>query len=154
MSSSLWKCSGMVHNFLQYTLSSVSSLQIGLMSVTVFPVRLLLVSFFMLLAWPFAFTASLGRSEFVIEPQSWWRRCVLQCSTACATKVAIELHRNSVNNIMATRLKHTSYFYYLFLLSTQNYLYSSWSIFYKSTRFVDTAQGWLVDISEQKILNN
>lgn len=54
------------------------SLQIGLMSVMVFPVRLLLVSFFMLLAWPFAFTASLGRSEFVVEPQSWWRRCVFQ----------------------------------------------------------------------------
>ncbi|KAG8005061.1 Lysophosphatidylcholine acyltransferase 1, partial [Nibea albiflora] len=53
--------------------------QIGLMSVTVFPVRLLLVSFFMLLAWPFAFTASLGRSEFVIEPQSWWRRFIDLC---------------------------------------------------------------------------
>ncbi|GLD69740.1 lysophosphatidylcholine acyltransferase 1-like protein [Lates japonicus] len=52
---------------------------IGLMSVTVFPVRLLLVSFFMLLAWPFAFTASLGRSEFAIEPQSWWRRFVDLC---------------------------------------------------------------------------
>uniref|UniRef100_A0A8P4K673 Lysophosphatidylcholine acyltransferase 1 n=1 Tax=Dicentrarchus labrax TaxID=13489 RepID=A0A8P4K673_DICLA len=49
------------------------------MSVTVFPVRLLLVSFFMLLAWPFAFTASLGRSEFVIEPQSWWRRFIDLC---------------------------------------------------------------------------
>lgn len=52
--------------------------QIGLMSVTVFPVRLLLVSFLMLLAWPFAFAASLGRSEIVMEPQSWWRRCVLE----------------------------------------------------------------------------
>ncbi|XP_050921425.1 LOW QUALITY PROTEIN: lysophosphatidylcholine acyltransferase 1 [Lates calcarifer] len=54
-------------------------IKIGLMSVTVFPVRLLLVSFFMLLAWPFAFTASLGRSEFAIEPQSWWRRFVDLC---------------------------------------------------------------------------
>ncbi|XP_028256306.1 lysophosphatidylcholine acyltransferase 1 [Parambassis ranga] len=54
-------------------------IKIGLMSVTVFPVRLLLVSFFMLLAWPFAFTASLGRSEFVIEPQSWWRRFIDIC---------------------------------------------------------------------------
>ncbi|XP_034561476.1 lysophosphatidylcholine acyltransferase 1 [Notolabrus celidotus] len=53
--------------------------KIGLMSVTVFPVRLLLVSFLMLLAWPFAFAASLGRSEFVIEPQSWWRRCIDVC---------------------------------------------------------------------------
>lgn len=50
--------------------------QIGLMSVTMFPVRLLLMFFFMLLAWPFAFVASLGRSELAVEPQSWWRRCV------------------------------------------------------------------------------
>uniref|UniRef100_A0A665UFV5 Lysophosphatidylcholine acyltransferase 1-like n=1 Tax=Echeneis naucrates TaxID=173247 RepID=A0A665UFV5_ECHNA len=56
-----------------------SALNIGLMSVTVFPVRLLLVSFFMLLAWPFAFTASLGRSECVIEPQSWGRRFIDLC---------------------------------------------------------------------------
>uniref|UniRef100_A0A7N8YE66 Lysophosphatidylcholine acyltransferase 1 n=1 Tax=Mastacembelus armatus TaxID=205130 RepID=A0A7N8YE66_9TELE len=49
------------------------------MSVTVFPVRLLLLSFLMLLAWPFAFTASLGRSQFVIEPQSWWRRFIDLC---------------------------------------------------------------------------
>lgn len=51
-------------------------IQIGLMSVTVFPLRLLLVSFLMLLAWPFAFTASLGRSEYAVEPQSWWRRFI------------------------------------------------------------------------------
>ncbi|KAE8282227.1 Lysophosphatidylcholine acyltransferase 1 [Larimichthys crocea] len=62
---------------LKFTLRE--KLKIGLMSVTVFPVRLLLVSFFMLLAWPFAFTASLGRSEFVIEPQSWWRRFIDLC---------------------------------------------------------------------------
>ncbi|XP_013883872.1 lysophosphatidylcholine acyltransferase 1 [Austrofundulus limnaeus] len=49
------------------------------MSVTVFPVRLLLVSFLMLLAWPFAFAASLGRSDFVVEPQSWWRRIIHLC---------------------------------------------------------------------------
>ncbi|KAI3358370.1 hypothetical protein L3Q82_014810 [Scortum barcoo] len=63
-------------------LSLSLSLQIGLMSVTVFPVRLLLVSFLMLLAWPFAFTASLGRSEFVIEPQCWWRRFIDLCLRA------------------------------------------------------------------------
>ncbi|XP_047238958.1 lysophosphatidylcholine acyltransferase 1 isoform X2 [Girardinichthys multiradiatus] len=49
------------------------------MSVTVFPVRLLLVSFFMLLAWPFAFTAALGRSDLVPDPQSWWRRLIDLC---------------------------------------------------------------------------
>ncbi|XP_070777716.1 lysophosphatidylcholine acyltransferase 1 [Enoplosus armatus] len=62
---------------LKFTMTE--KIQIGLMSVTVFPVRLLLVSFLMLLAWPFAFTASLGRSDFVIEPQSWWRRFVDLC---------------------------------------------------------------------------
>ncbi|XP_056256221.1 lysophosphatidylcholine acyltransferase 1 isoform X4 [Seriola aureovittata] len=62
---------------LKFTMTE--KIKIGLMSVTVFPVRLLLVSFLMLLAWPFAFTASLGRSEFVIEPQSWWRRLIDLC---------------------------------------------------------------------------
>ncbi|XP_039978679.1 lysophosphatidylcholine acyltransferase 1 isoform X1 [Xiphias gladius] len=62
---------------LKFTLTE--KIRIGLMSVTVFPVRLLLVSFLMLLAWPFAFTASLGRSEFAIEPQSWWRRFIDLC---------------------------------------------------------------------------
>ncbi|XP_074469723.1 lysophosphatidylcholine acyltransferase 1 isoform X1 [Sebastes fasciatus] len=57
-------------------LTMTEKIKIGLMSVTVFPVRLLLVSFLMLLAWPFAFTASLGRSDFVMEPQSWWRRFI------------------------------------------------------------------------------
>ncbi|KAM4630252.1 lysophosphatidylcholine acyltransferase 1 [Polymixia lowei] len=51
-------------------------IKIALMSVTVFPVRLLLTAFLMLLAWPFAFTASLGRSDFTVEPQSWWRRFI------------------------------------------------------------------------------
>uniref|UniRef100_UPI003AAEBA9D lysophosphatidylcholine acyltransferase 1 n=1 Tax=Centroberyx gerrardi TaxID=166262 RepID=UPI003AAEBA9D len=59
---------------LRFTLTE--KIKIGLMTVTVFPVRLLLVAFFMLLAWPFAFTASLGRSDYTLEPQSWWRRLV------------------------------------------------------------------------------
>ncbi|KAM9339911.1 lysophosphatidylcholine acyltransferase 1 [Symphorus nematophorus] len=62
---------------LKFTMAE--KIKIGLMSVTVFPVRLLLVSFFMLLAWPFAFAASLGRSEFVMETQSWWRRFIDVC---------------------------------------------------------------------------
>jgi hypothetical protein len=41
------------------------------MSVTVFPVRVLLTAFVMLLAWPFALAASLGRSEGAVEPQTW-----------------------------------------------------------------------------------
>ncbi|XP_036000726.1 lysophosphatidylcholine acyltransferase 1 isoform X2 [Fundulus heteroclitus] len=62
---------------LKFTMTD--KIKIGLMSVTVFPVRLLLVSFLMLLAWPFAFTASLGRSELVPDPQSWWRRLIDLC---------------------------------------------------------------------------
>ncbi|XP_040045140.2 lysophosphatidylcholine acyltransferase 1 [Gasterosteus aculeatus] len=55
------------------------AIQIGLMSVTVFPVRLLLVASLMLLAWPFAFVASLGRSDFVVEPPSWWMSAIDLC---------------------------------------------------------------------------
>ncbi|XP_078123753.1 lysophosphatidylcholine acyltransferase 1 [Sander vitreus] len=62
---------------LKFTMTE--KIKIGLMSVTVFPVRLLLVSSLMLLAWPFAFTAALGRSDFVIEPQPWWRRFIDLC---------------------------------------------------------------------------
>lgn len=79
------------------------SLQIGLMSVTVFPVRLLLVSFFMLLAWPFAFTASLGRSEFVVEPQSWWRRCVFQ-DLKCYSEIKwVAMLRDKAKLILITK---------------------------------------------------
>ncbi|KAM8839962.1 lysophosphatidylcholine acyltransferase 1 isoform 3-T3 [Spinachia spinachia] len=55
------------------------TIKIGLMSLTVFPVRLLLVASLMLLAWPFAFVASLGRSEFVMEPPSWWMSVIDLC---------------------------------------------------------------------------
>uniref|UniRef100_A0A8C7FQL0 Lysophosphatidylcholine acyltransferase 1 n=1 Tax=Oncorhynchus kisutch TaxID=8019 RepID=A0A8C7FQL0_ONCKI len=48
--------------------------QIGVMTVTVFPVRLFFAVFLMLLAWPFAFAASLGRSELAVETETWWRR--------------------------------------------------------------------------------
>ncbi|KAM8883570.1 lysophosphatidylcholine acyltransferase 1 [Synchiropus picturatus] len=60
-------------------LTASDKIKIGLMSVTVFPIRLLLVAFFMLLAWPFAFVATVGRSEGVIEPQTWWRRLIDFC---------------------------------------------------------------------------
>ncbi|RXM35527.1 Lysophosphatidylcholine acyltransferase 1 [Acipenser ruthenus] len=48
--------------------------QIAVMTVTLFPIRLFFAAFMMLLAWPFAFLASMGRSEKVIEPISWWRK--------------------------------------------------------------------------------
>ncbi|NP_001158738.1 1-acylglycerophosphocholine O-acyltransferase 1 [Salmo salar] len=44
--------------------------QIGVMTVTVVPVRLFSAVFLMLLAWPFAFAASLGRSELVVETET------------------------------------------------------------------------------------
>uniref|UniRef100_UPI001EAF19FB lysophosphatidylcholine acyltransferase 1-like n=1 Tax=Oncorhynchus gorbuscha TaxID=8017 RepID=UPI001EAF19FB len=49
---------------------------IALMTVTLFPIRLFLAAFMMLLAWPFAFIASVGRNEMVVEPQSLWRKFV------------------------------------------------------------------------------
>ncbi|XP_056113750.1 lysophosphatidylcholine acyltransferase 1 [Rhinichthys klamathensis goyatoka] len=56
--------------------TSVQKLQIGLMTVTVFPIRLFIAAFMMLLAWPFAFIASVGRSETTVEPQCLWRKVV------------------------------------------------------------------------------
>uniref|UniRef100_A0A3B4YCD9 Lysophosphatidylcholine acyltransferase 1 n=1 Tax=Seriola lalandi dorsalis TaxID=1841481 RepID=A0A3B4YCD9_SERLL len=58
------------------TLSQNSLSSIALMTVTLFPIRLLIAAFMMLLAWPFAFLASLGRSETAVEPQCLWRRLV------------------------------------------------------------------------------
>uniref|UniRef100_A0A3Q3BBQ8 Lysophosphatidylcholine acyltransferase 1 n=1 Tax=Kryptolebias marmoratus TaxID=37003 RepID=A0A3Q3BBQ8_KRYMA len=49
---------------------------IAIMTVTLFPIRLLIAAFMMLLAWPFAFVASVGRSETTVEPQCLWRRVV------------------------------------------------------------------------------
>ncbi|KAK7147869.1 hypothetical protein R3I94_010408 [Phoxinus phoxinus] len=56
--------------------TSVQKLQIGLMTVTVFPIRLFIAAFMMLLAWPFAFIATVGRSETTVEPQCLWRKVV------------------------------------------------------------------------------
>ncbi|XP_067281811.1 lysophosphatidylcholine acyltransferase 1 [Pseudorasbora parva] len=56
---------------LKYT--PLQKLKIALMTVTLFPVRLLFAAFMMLLAWPFAFVATVGRSEDSVEPLSWWR---------------------------------------------------------------------------------
>uniref|UniRef100_A0A9J7XYZ7 Lysophosphatidylcholine acyltransferase 1 n=2 Tax=Cyprinus carpio TaxID=7962 RepID=A0A9J7XYZ7_CYPCA len=51
----------------------LQKLKIAVMTVTLFPVRLLFAAFMMLLAWPFAFVATVGRSEDAVEPLSWWR---------------------------------------------------------------------------------
>ncbi|KAI9520379.1 Lysophosphatidylcholine acyltransferase 1 [Dissostichus eleginoides] len=56
--------------------SPLEKAKIALMTVTLFPIRLLIAAFMMLLAWPFAFLASLGRSETTVEPQCLWRRVV------------------------------------------------------------------------------
>ncbi|XP_034031146.1 lysophosphatidylcholine acyltransferase 1 [Thalassophryne amazonica] len=50
--------------------------KIAVMTVTLFPIRLLIAAFMMLLAWPFAFLATVGRSETTVEPQCLWRRLV------------------------------------------------------------------------------
>uniref|UniRef100_A0A8C1JRC8 EF-hand domain-containing protein n=1 Tax=Cyprinus carpio TaxID=7962 RepID=A0A8C1JRC8_CYPCA len=52
------------------------SRSIGFMTVTLFPIRLFIAAFMMLLAWPFAFIASVGRSETAVEPQCLWRKLV------------------------------------------------------------------------------
>lgn len=45
------------------------------MTLTLFPVRLLLAAFLMLLAWPFALVASLGPADRDPEqPLAWWRK--------------------------------------------------------------------------------
>ncbi|XP_026106944.1 lysophosphatidylcholine acyltransferase 1-like [Carassius auratus] len=56
--------------------TAAQKLQIGLMTVTLFPIRLFIAAFMMLLAWPFAFIASVGRSETAVEPQCFWRKLV------------------------------------------------------------------------------
>lgn len=49
--------------------------QIAAMTLTLFPVRLLLAAFLMLLAWPFALVASLGPTERDPEqPLALWRK--------------------------------------------------------------------------------
>ncbi|XP_006140194.2 lysophosphatidylcholine acyltransferase 1 [Tupaia chinensis] len=51
--------------------------QVALMTLTLFPLRLLLAAFMMLLAWPFALIASLGPADKEPEqPLAWWRRAV------------------------------------------------------------------------------
>lgn len=45
------------------------------MTLTLFPIRLLLAAFMMLLAWPFALVASLGPAERDPEqPLALWRK--------------------------------------------------------------------------------
>ncbi|KAK2903518.1 hypothetical protein QQF64_009361 [Cirrhinus molitorella] len=56
--------------------TTAQKLQIGLMTVTLFPIRLFIAAFMMLLAWPFAFIATVGRSETAVEPQCLWRKLV------------------------------------------------------------------------------
>ncbi|KAI4890535.1 hypothetical protein NFI96_019232, partial [Prochilodus magdalenae] len=53
--------------------TALQKVKIAVMTVTLFPVRLLFAAFMMLLAWPFAFVATMGRSEDAVEPLSWWR---------------------------------------------------------------------------------
>lgn len=56
---------------LKFTL--LQKIKIALMTVTLLPFRLFLAAFWMLLAWPFAFVATVGSVDNVVEPLSWWR---------------------------------------------------------------------------------
>ncbi|KAM9838365.1 lysophosphatidylcholine acyltransferase 1 isoform 2-T2 [Aulostomus maculatus] len=95
-------------------------IKIGLMSVTVFPVRLLLGTFFMLLAWVFVLTGLLGRSESVVEPRSWWRWLIHLCVRGAfrAMWFCVGFHWIKVKGVRAapsevpifTVAPHSSYF--------------------------------------------
>ncbi|KAL2080080.1 hypothetical protein ACEWY4_023873 [Coilia grayii] len=51
----------------------LQKIKIALMTVTLLPFRLFLAAFWMLLAWPFAFVATVGRADNTVEPLTWWR---------------------------------------------------------------------------------
>ncbi|XP_028820026.1 lysophosphatidylcholine acyltransferase 1 [Denticeps clupeoides] len=54
-------------------LTLLQKVKITVMTLTLFPVRLFFAAFMMLLAWPFAFVATVGRSDDAVEPLCWWR---------------------------------------------------------------------------------
>ncbi|XP_025949681.2 lysophosphatidylcholine acyltransferase 1 isoform X2 [Dromaius novaehollandiae] len=61
----------------QLRLSPLEKAKIAFMTLTLFPIRLFFAAFMMLLAWPFAFIASMGSDEQELEkPISWWRKIV------------------------------------------------------------------------------
>ncbi|KAM7175659.1 lysophosphatidylcholine acyltransferase 1 isoform 3-T3 [Macrochelys suwanniensis] len=61
----------------QLRLSALQKAKIAFMTLTLFPIRLFFAAFMMLLAWPFAFIASMGSAERELEkPLSWWRKVV------------------------------------------------------------------------------
>ncbi|XP_075350282.1 lysophosphatidylcholine acyltransferase 1 isoform X2 [Mycteria americana] len=61
----------------QLRLSPLEKAKIAFMTLTLFPIRLFFAAFMMLLAWPFAFIASMGSDEQELEkPLSWWRKIV------------------------------------------------------------------------------
>ncbi|XP_057879497.1 lysophosphatidylcholine acyltransferase 1 [Melospiza georgiana] len=61
----------------QLRFSPLQKARIAFMTLTLFPIRLFFAAFMMLLAWPFAFIASMGSDEQELEkPLSWWRKIV------------------------------------------------------------------------------
>uniref|UniRef100_A0A674HLF1 Lysophosphatidylcholine acyltransferase 1 n=1 Tax=Taeniopygia guttata TaxID=59729 RepID=A0A674HLF1_TAEGU len=61
----------------QLRFSPLQKAKIAFMTLTLFPIRLFFAAFMMLLAWPFAFIASMGSDEQELEkPLSWWRKIV------------------------------------------------------------------------------
>ncbi|KAK7898640.1 hypothetical protein WMY93_019493 [Mugilogobius chulae] len=64
---------------LELNLTTAQKIQIGVMSLTVFPVRLLLFASSMMLAWVFALIGLWSRSETVVEPKTLWIRIIDLC---------------------------------------------------------------------------
>ncbi|XP_068003563.1 lysophosphatidylcholine acyltransferase 1 isoform X2 [Melanerpes formicivorus] len=61
----------------QLRFSPLEKAKIAFMTLTLFPIRIFFAAFMMLLAWPFAFIASMGTDEQEPEkPLSWWRKIV------------------------------------------------------------------------------
>ncbi|XP_039185241.1 lysophosphatidylcholine acyltransferase 1 isoform X2 [Crotalus tigris] len=61
----------------QLHFSALQKAKIVFMTLTLFPIRLFFAAFMMLLAWPFAFIASIGPAEKQLEnPLSWWRKII------------------------------------------------------------------------------
>ncbi|XP_063041738.1 lysophosphatidylcholine acyltransferase 1 isoform X2 [Engraulis encrasicolus] len=58
-------------------------IKIALMTVTLLPFRLFLAAFWMLVAWPFAFVATVGRADNTVLPPTWWRWVVDKALKLC-----------------------------------------------------------------------
>lgn len=97
-------CASLFHAFLLFpSYICMLYMQLGVMTLTLFPVRLFFAAFMMLLAWPFAFIATVGRNETSVEHQCFWRRSV---HVLFSTYTSISTQRRTVP---ANRLRVSYY---------------------------------------------